>query len=108
MVDYKLINLETAVIILSFLRSYHNEDIYFYDGKDENCKLSRVKMTIIKDRNIIDAYLLLSENEIIEYSYYIYDIITNKLMNIGNEYEDIDIEPTEEEIVEKWNSIKPG
>lgn len=108
MIDYKLINLETAEIILYFLRSYQNEYISFYDGEDEQCKLSRVKMTIIEDQNIIDAYLLLLENEIIENSYYIYNIITNKLMNIGNEEEDFEIEPTEEEIVEKWNYTKPG
>ena len=65
-------------------------------------------MIIIKDQNIIDAYQLLFDNEIIEYSYYIYDIIINKLMNIGNKDEDFEIEPTEDEIVEKWNSIKLG
>lgn len=108
MVDYKIINLETAEIISYFLRLYQNEYISFYYGEDGDCELSRVKMTIIKDQNIIDAYLLLFENDIIEYSYYIYNIITNKLMNIGNEDEDFEIEPTEDEIVEKWNYIKPG
>ena len=108
MVDYKIINLETAEIISSFLKLYQNEYISFYHGEYEECQLYRVNITIIKDQNIINAYQLLSENEIVEYSYYIYDIITNKFMNIGNADEDFEIEPTEAEIVEKWNSIKLG
>lgn len=104
-VDYKLINLETAEIISSFLRLYQNEYISFYYGEDDGCQLSRVNITIFEDQNIINAYQLLIDNNIIENSYYIYDIITNKLMNIGKEEDDFEIETTEEEIVEKWNII---
>jgi len=105
-IDYEIINLAIVEILSSFLRLYSNEYVSFYDCGGGRYKLSRINMIIITDQNIIDGYQSLFDSKIIEHNSYIYNIIINKLMNIGNESEDFDIEPTEDEIVEKWNSIK--
>lgn len=107
MVDYKIVNKETAKVISDFLKIFGDNDITFFDGRDNDCKLSRVNMIIIDDQNIMNAYHLLSENNIVDGTYYIYDIVVNKLMNIGN-IDEMAFEPTEEELIKKWNSNLGG
>lgn len=107
MADYKLINRETALIIKDFLNKYHDCSISFYYGDDGNCKLSDVDIIIIDDQNIIDAFILMQNRGIIESSYYIYDIITTKLMNIYLNDDNYEHEPSEEEIIEAHKNHDP-
>ena len=109
MVDYKIVKEETANIIKEFLHKYKKEQITFYCGFDGCCSLKNVTIEIYSNKDIIRAYKLLTKEQIVSKTYYVYDLVVEALMLINENYETcydmFDSNVSEDAIIRKWHNI---
>lgn len=107
MVDYKIVKRRTAKIIKKIIRKYSEQGFSFYCGSDEHSQLENVTINIIDDPDLIAAYQLLSKEDLISPSYYVYDLVVECLMMINRDWDnyngEFDCNVPEDKIWDKWD-----